>query len=317
MVCVQLKLIARGLLVTSQRDDLSFQNSVGICLARAPRIDPELFIGRGPELAEMEAVLQPKTSSPAQRRLVLGGLGGMGKTQLAVAFGTRHYQEDSSVFWLDASSEDAVKDSFRILAEAIFDVRDRTILANEQSIVHTKRWLSDRRNTRWLLIFDNYDDPESYRVEQYYPDVLHGSIIVTTRRPELVAGHSIRLQPLQRTEEQLEVLETRSERENVKSGKLFDSFGSNILIVKKICMQGDWLSGLGDFLWLWLLLVRISAEAPSRSSDTSRNTSRLGTSTTTGQRSFQSMSVHFTLRGRSHTEVSNAKMTMRLGCSAC
>lgn len=265
----------------------------------------------------MEAVLQPKTSSPAQRRLVVGGLGGMGKTQLAVAFGTRHYQEDSSVFWLDASSEDAVKDSFRILAETIFDVRDPTILANEQSIVHTKRWLSDRRNTRWLLIFDNYDDPESYRVEQYYPDVLHGSIIVTTRRPELLAGHSIRLQPLQRIAEQLDVLGTRSERENVKSGKLFHSFGSNILIVKKICMQGDWLSGLGDFLWLWLLLVRISAEAPSRSSDTSRNTSRLGTSTTNGQRSFQSMSVHFTLRGRSHTRVSNAKTTTRLGCSAC
>jgi hypothetical protein len=175
----------------------------------------------------MEAVLQPKTSSPAQRRLVLGGLGGMGKTQLAVAFGTRHYQGDSSVFWLDASSEDAVKDSFRILAEAIFDVRDRTILANEQSIVHTKRW---------LLIFDNYDDPESYRVEQYYPDVLHGSIIVTTRRPELVAGHPIGLQPLQRIEEQLKVLETRSERKDVKSGKFLDSFGSNILIVKKICM---------------------------------------------------------------------------------
>lgn len=173
----------------------------------------------------MEAVLQPKRSSLAQRRLVLGGLGGMGKTQLAVAFGTRHYQEDGSVFWLDASSEDAVKDSFRILAETIFDVRERTILANEQSIVHTKRWLSDKRNRRWLLIFDNYDDPESYRVEQYYPDVLHGSIIVTTRRPELVAGHLIRLQPLQWIDEQLEVLETRSARENVKSGKLSKDLG--------------------------------------------------------------------------------------------
>jgi len=174
----------------------------------------------------MEAVLQPKNSSLAQRRLVLGGLGGMGKTQLAVAFGTRHYQDDSSVFWLDASSEDAVKDSFRILAETVFDARDPVVLANERCIVHMKRWLSDRRNTRWLLIFDNYDDPKSYRVEQYYPDVLHGSIIVTTRRPELVAGHPIRLRPLQRVEEQLEVLETRSERKNVKFGKLFDSFMS-------------------------------------------------------------------------------------------
>jgi hypothetical protein len=197
----------------------------------------------------MEAVLQPKNSSLKRRRLVLGGLGGMGKTQLALAFGTRHYQENSSVFWLDASSEDAVKDSFRILADTVFGVQDSMVLANERCIVHMKRWLSDRRNTRWLLIFDNYDDPKSYRVEQYYPDAFHGSIIVTTRRPELVAGHPIRLQPLQRIEEQLEVLETRSERKNVKNGKLSDSLGSNILIVRKICMQGDWSSGLGDFLW--------------------------------------------------------------------
>jgi hypothetical protein len=310
-------LIAREILVTSQRDDLSFQNPVGVCLARAPRIDAELFVGRGPELSEMGAVLKPRNSPPAQRRLVLGGLGGMGKTQLAVAFGTRHYQEDSSVFWLDASSEDAVKDSFRILAEAIFDVRDRTILANEQSIVHTKRWLSDKRNTRWLMIFDNYDDPESYRVERYFPDALHGSIIITTRRPELVAGYPIRLQPLQQIEEQLKILETRSARENVKSGKFFDNFGSGILIAKKIRMHGDWLTASEDFLWLWLLRVHISAEAPSRSSDTSRNTSRVGTSTTTGQRSFQSTSVHYTPRGKSHTNVSNVRTARRPGCLAC
>ena len=174
----------------------------------------------------------------------------MGKTQLAVAFATRHHQEYKSVFWLDASSEDAVKDSFRVMAEAVFEVQDPTILAGRQSIVHTKRWLSDRRNTRWLLIFDNHDDPESYRIEQYYPDVLHGSIIVTTRRPDSLAGRIIRLQPLQHIEEHLEILETRSGRENVKSGKLTDSFRNHSLTIIKMCMHGSWLSGLRDFLWL-------------------------------------------------------------------
>jgi hypothetical protein len=166
----------------------------------------------------MKAILQPSDSSPKQHRLVLGGPGGIGKTQLAIAFALRHYQEDSSVFWIDASSEDAVKDSFRSIAEAVFDVRDPTTLAGEQSITHAKRWLSDRRNTRWLLVFDNYDDPESYRIERYYPHTLHGSIIVTTRRPDLVAGRSIRLQPLRYIEEQLETLETRSGRKDIESG---------------------------------------------------------------------------------------------------
>jgi DNA polymerase III delta prime subunit len=171
----------------------------------------------------MRAVLQPDNSSVKHRRLVLGGPGGMGKTQLAIAFATRHYGEDSSVFWLDASSEKALKDSFRSIAEAIFDAQDPSTLAGEQSIIHTKRWLSDRRNTQWLLILDNHDDPESYRVEKYFPDALHGSIIVTTRRPDLVAGRVIRLQPLKLVEEQLEILESRSGRKNVKSGKFADS----------------------------------------------------------------------------------------------
>lgn len=250
MICVHFRLTARKILVTPLRDDLSFQGTIGIRLGRAPRLDPELFVGREFELTEMRAILKPNVSSPKQQRLVLGGPGGMGKTQLAVAFATRYHQEDSSVFWLDASSEDAVKDSFRIMAEAVFDVRDPVILAGEQSIIHMNRWLSDRRNTRWLLVFDNYDEPDSYRVESYYPSVTHGSIIVTTRRPDLVGGQIIRLQPLQHIEEQLGVLETRSGRMDAKSGKFSDRCGSKSLTVIKIRMHGSWLSGSLVFLWL-------------------------------------------------------------------
>lgn len=77
------------ILVTPHRDDLSFQNPVGICLGRAPRIDSDLFVGRKTELAEMGTMLQPKDSRSKQRRLVFRGQGGMGKIQLALAFAAR------------------------------------------------------------------------------------------------------------------------------------------------------------------------------------------------------------------------------------
>ena len=186
----------------------------------------------------MKAILQPKELPKKQRRLILGGLGGIGKTQLAVAFATQHYQDDSSVFWIDASSEDAVKKSFRVMADTVFDVRDPAIMDAERSVVHTQRWLSDPQNTRWLLIFDNHDDPESYSIERYYPHALHGSIIITTRRPDLVVGQSIQLQPLQSIEEQLAILETRSNRNDAKSGKFGVGPRSKLLTFQRSLRTG-------------------------------------------------------------------------------
>ncbi|KAK5242171.1 hypothetical protein LTR40_007662 [Exophiala xenobiotica] len=199
IICHQIKLFIFYDIVIRQKADLSFRNPVGLCLGQAPHIDPTLFIGRESEMAQMREILRPVDSSSQQRRLVLGGTGGMGKTQLAIAFTERHRQEYDSVFWLNAASEATLKDSFRLVTEAIFD-----------------RWLSDKKNTRWLLILDNYDDPSQYHIEQYYPYVSHGAIIVSTRRPDLVAGSEIRLQPLPTVKESLEILETRSRRQNVK-----------------------------------------------------------------------------------------------------
>ncbi|KAK5189071.1 hypothetical protein LTR92_010924 [Exophiala xenobiotica] len=150
-----------------QKDDLSFRKPVGLCLGQAPHIDAKLFIGRELEMSQIGEVLRPGDSSSEQRRLMLGGTGGMGKTQLAIAFATGHQQEYDSVFWLNATSEATLKDSFRLVAEAIFDVQDAQVLPDEQSIVQTRRWLSDKKNTRWLLIFDNHDDPGQYQIEQF------------------------------------------------------------------------------------------------------------------------------------------------------
>ncbi|KAK5399989.1 hypothetical protein LTR06_011355 [Exophiala xenobiotica] len=197
--------------------DFRFRQPVGLCLGRAPHIDPKLFIGRESEMAQIREVLRPGDPSREQRRLVLGGTGGMGKTQLAITFAKGHQNDYGSIFWLNAASEATLKDSFRLVAEVIFDVQDDGVVEAEQILAQTRRWLSDRQNTRWLLIFDNYDEPDQYQVEQYYPYVSHGAIVVTTRRPDLVAGTEIRMQPLRSVEESLEILQTRSRRKNVQS----------------------------------------------------------------------------------------------------
>ena len=49
------------------------------CLSSTPLIGPDNFIGRAGELDCMQKILRPNEASTEQRRLVLGGVGGIGK----------------------------------------------------------------------------------------------------------------------------------------------------------------------------------------------------------------------------------------------
>jgi len=192
---------------------------LGLHLSDAPTVDPRLFIGRKPELAEMEAILKPNDLSVEPRRLVLGGMGGIGKTQLAIAYAERHRDSYESIFWLTATSPKTLQTSLHQLAQHILLPDELKHCDDDQLMVHVSRWLSETDNTRWLLIFDNYDDPDQYQITKYYPHASHGSIIITTRLPDLVDGAPIKVQHLHRLEDSLQILETRSQRHNVKSGQ--------------------------------------------------------------------------------------------------
>jgi ATP/maltotriose-dependent transcriptional regulator MalT len=53
--------------------------------------------------------------------VVLHGLGGIGKTQLAIKYTTRHKENYTAVFWLNANDEDSLKSSFRDIAQHILE----------------------------------------------------------------------------------------------------------------------------------------------------------------------------------------------------
>jgi len=86
-------------------------------------------------------------------------------------------------------------------------------------LTHVSVWLSNLENSRWLLVFDNYDDPDQFNIREYFPSVAKGSIIITTRRPDLVSGTKINVRSIAEKEESLRILATRSGRENVESGE--------------------------------------------------------------------------------------------------
>ncbi|KAJ5778860.1 hypothetical protein N7457_006580 [Penicillium paradoxum] len=204
-------------IVTRQKKNFSFRPPVGDCLGQAPFLAPELFVGRCSEIVEIAQALNPAQKVHNQRRLVLGGMGGAGKTRLAIAYAKSHAASYTSMFWLNATSEASLKDSFRLIANLIFNAQDPRPLKSEGIVELVHRWLSDSANAGALLIYDNYDDPSQYDINNYYPPCSQGSILVTTRVPAQVAGLVLDVKPFQDINDSLAILQTRSKRENVQS----------------------------------------------------------------------------------------------------
>lgn len=211
----------------------------GLCLGDAPQIDADLFKGRSTDLEEMQKRLLNPDTHCDRRCVILGGIGGVGKTQLAIAFARQYRSSYSSIFWINATSEISLNASFRQVANVIFDQQGLVEQQDEEVLRRVSRWLSQPGNHSWLIIFDNYDEPNTYDITKYYPLATRGSIIVTTRLPSLVNGVQISVEPLHKVEDSLAIIRARSRRTNTASGKPTSEWinQDRTLTQGKICMH--------------------------------------------------------------------------------
>ena len=184
------------------------------------------FVGRDEELAALREGLTPSREADNHRRriAVVHGLGGMGKTQLAVEFSRKWHKDYSAVCWLDGRTEQSLRSSLSSLArrippEGLADQPDR-IQGQEDGVNLALKWLSQPLNSKWLLIYDNIDrdpsirggDPESFSISRYLPTADHGSILITTRLVRLAQlGNGIQIGKLD-GEQSHYMLESRMNR---------------------------------------------------------------------------------------------------------
>ena len=99
-----------------------------------------------------------------------------------------------------------------------------------------KRWLNRSRNTQWLMICDNFDNPAAENIHQFLPEANHGSVIIITRSSTVKIGCRIQVRALD-IPDSLEILSDTSLRETAINGEIFTLRTDIELIVLQILLQ--------------------------------------------------------------------------------
>lgn len=159
-------------------------------------------------------------------------MGGAGKTQLALEV-CRQAEENSrfgAVIWVDASSPKSVIQSYRIIAQKILKHQSYNLDAEDTLCLQVRDALQDW-NRLWLIIFDNYDNPQAFKghsITNYVPTGKSGRILFTSRHQDSARlGHKIDASTMTE-DESLKLLIQRlplSEDESIHGRKIVSTLG--------------------------------------------------------------------------------------------
>ena len=131
------------------------------------------FVGRMDLIEEIEESWKKGESTQA-----LVGLGGVGKTQIAVGYVYRRAANYEAVWWLDSQDPHALAAGFMAFARELKLFKAE--VAEQGLIVQAAlQWLET--HTKWLLIFDNAQTAEE--LDAWIPKMINGHILITSRNP--------------------------------------------------------------------------------------------------------------------------------------
>ncbi|WP_326602827.1 FxSxx-COOH system tetratricopeptide repeat protein [Streptomyces sp. NBC_01800] len=135
------------------------------------------FTGRSLVLERMRDQLGGGMAVVLPQPQTLYGLGGVGKTQVALEYVHRFMADYDLVWWISSEQTDDVVAGLAELAVRLgAQGGDDMAAASQEAVDLLRRGVP---SDRWLLVFDNADDPE--RLRRYFPQGGSGHILVTSR----------------------------------------------------------------------------------------------------------------------------------------
>jgi len=196
--------------------DLPFSRNRMFC-GRNDIIDTIHSFLSGSALYDVEGDARPmsdveRDAWPMTRKtVVLYGLGGIGKSSIALEYSFRYSNSYTAVFWVDVTSGMSLSRSARRIVEHIIaeyvgqgssyehiasllglggflglggEISSDTA-AELRVTGAVRKWLATKHNEKWLLILDNYDDVNAVDIHLLLPTCDAGNVIITSRKSDL------------------------------------------------------------------------------------------------------------------------------------
>lgn len=127
---------------------------------------------------------------------VLSGLGGIGKTSIAIEYVYSRRSQFDAIFWIYADTTRKLATQFVTLAKELVKQTASEGMDEESAREHVREWLAAPIGYRtkngsldkvpvatWLMVFDNADDPDV--LYDWLPEQGPGCILITGRYPYL------------------------------------------------------------------------------------------------------------------------------------
>ena len=145
------------------------------------------FVGRQEEIWKIEDMI---STPDGPKKIAITGLGGVGKTQIALelAYRMRDRDPECSIFWIPCTSYEAVEQAFITIAQMLGFHKMEPAEAKDQ----LKTYFSET-NKKWLLIFDNADEMDMWTtgsttalpLKTIIPRAENGHVLFTSRNRQL------------------------------------------------------------------------------------------------------------------------------------